>query len=215
MKTDVLENISDEQLEEILKQRQANKAKERNNKRVSYEALKEDTINRLIEKALEINSAFVFFKAIAFGDMQAIYALLQEYSTRYEDGEGNFRIENADKTLMIEYSRQDRGGFDERSAQGEKHIIDFVNKQFAGDPTTKKLILSLLERKKGSLDINLVQKLYTMEDDYQDENWKEGIRLIKESWNASESKDYIRFKRKVNGEYKLINLNFASVGYTI
>lgn len=211
--TEVLDQLTDEQLENLLKQRQAKKASELNEKRASYESLKETTLADLCQRAIGISSELAYFKAKAFGDMQALYALLQEYSARHSDGEGNFSIESADGNFKIEYSRQGRGGFDERSVQAEKHIIDFVNKQFAGDPTTRKLIMSLLERKKGALDINLVQKLYSMENDYQDENWQHGIRLLKESWNDSESKDYIRFKRKVKTEWKLINLNFASIGF--
>lgn len=211
MTTTTVDELTDEQLEALLKERQAKKALEVNQKRTSYESLKEETINALCRWALEVSDDLMVFKINAFNDMQALYALLQDYSARHADGEGNFSIESADGNFKIEYSRQERGGFDERSIQAEKHIIDFVNKQFAGDPTTRKLIMSLLERKKGALDINLVQKLYSMENDYQDENWQQGIRLLKESWNPSESKDYIRFKQKVNNEWKLINLNFASI----
>jgi hypothetical protein len=208
-----LQELSDEQLEAILKERQQKKAQERLDKRKSYEALKEQAIQGLCKGAITVNELIGAFKKKAFGDMQALYSLLQEYSQRHADGDGNFTIDSADGQFRIEYSRQGRGGFDERADQGQKHIIDFLNRQFVGDPVTKKLILSLLERTKDSLDINLVQKLYSMEDDYEDYHWKEGIRLLKESWNPTESKDYIRFKQKVNGEFKLINLNFASVAF--
>jgi len=209
--TATLDELTDEQLEALLNQRRENKAREQSEKRTAYEGLKEQVIKSLCMSAIDVNRALWAFKVHAFSEMTALYALLQEYSQRHADGDGNFTIESADKAFKIEYSRQERGGFDERSVQAEKHIIDFVNKQFAGDPTTHKLITSLLERKKGALDINLVQKLYSMEDAYQDENWLAGIRLLKESWNPSESKDYIRFYQKVKTEYKLINLNFASV----
>ncbi|WP_295675678.1 DUF3164 family protein [uncultured Mucilaginibacter sp.] len=209
--TATVDELTDDQLEALLNQRRASKAREQNEKRTAYEGLKEETIAGLCGVAIHMNSLLRAFKKTAFEDMQTLYALLQEYSQRHADGDGNFTIESADKAFRIEYSKQERGGFDERSVQAEKHIIDFVNKQFAGDPTTHQLITSLLERKKGALDINLVQKLYSMEDAYQDENWQAGIRLLKESWNPSESKDYIRFYQKVKTEWKLINLNFASV----
>jgi hypothetical protein len=211
MTTLTANELTDEQLEALLEERRIKKAEDRNQKRKAYEELKESALHSLCISAIQLSHQLAYFKSIAFKEMQTLYELLQEYSSRHEDGEGNFSIENAEKTLKIEYSRQQNGGFDERSKQAEKHIIDFVNKQFENDKTTKKLITNLLERKKDTLDVKLVQKLYSMEDDYQDENWREGIRLLKESWNPSESKDYIRFKHKVNGEYKLINLNFASV----
>ena len=70
--------------------------------------------------------------------------------------------------------------------------------------------MSLLERKKGDLDIQLVQKLYSMEDRFDDENWREGIRLLKESYSYNHSKDYLSFfKKGNNNEWEGINLNFS------
>jgi transposase InsO family protein len=67
-------------------------------------------------------------------------------------------------------------------------------------------------RKKGELDINLVQKLYAMEDRFQDENWKRGIELLKESYSFSHSKDYIGFEVKNDkGEWLPINLQFSNI----
>lgn len=206
-----LEQLTDEQLEAMLADRKRKKEEAESLKRQSYETLKEETISNLVEMALNVNTALVAFKSAAFQEMKALYSILKEYSKRHEDGEGNFTIENAENNLKIVYSRQNQGYFDERANQAEKHIIDFVNSQFAGDPRTKKLITGLLERKKGALDIKLVQKLYKMEADYDDQNWKDGIKLLKESWKDSDSKDYIRFFTKQNGEYKLINLSFSSI----
>ena len=72
--------------------------------------------------------------------------------------------------------------------------------------------MSLLERKKGELDIQLVQKLYAMENRFQDENWKRGIELLKESFQSSHSKDYINFEqRNASGEWQNINLQFSNL----
>jgi len=84
--------------------------------------------------------------------------------------------------------------------------------KFENDVDTKDLVMSLLERKKGELDINLVQKLYAMEDRFQDENWKRGIELLKESYSFSHSKDYIGFEVKNDkGEWLPINLQFSNI----
>lgn len=203
--------LTDDQLEAILQQRRAEKAKEAQLKRQAYENIKESTILSLCAQAEQVSRQLADFKVHAFEDMTALYNLLQEYSKRHKDGKGNFEIENADCTYRIEFNRQERGYFDERSNQAEKHIIEFVNRQFAGDPTTHKLITSLLERKKGALDIKLVQKLYAMETEYTDENWTEGIKLLKESWKPAETKDYIRFFKKVNGVYQIIKLAFSAL----
>jgi hypothetical protein len=213
MNTETLEfdQYTDEQLEAALEARQAKKAAEQSQKRKAYEALREDTIVCACEAALDYHKALKFFKSKVFADSETLYTLLQEYSNRHTDGDGNFGVESKDGRFKLSYSRQKLGFFDERSVQGTAHIMDFVNRQFSGDPATRKLITLALEKTDGKLDIKQVQKLYTMENDYDDFNWKEGIKLLKESWTPSESKDYIRFYQKVKGEYKLINLNFASI----
>ncbi|WP_417366827.1 DUF3164 family protein [Flavobacterium beibuense] len=178
--------------------------------RIAYETLKTETVETLCLKAIELNGGLIAFKKLAFDSMQTVWELLKEYSARHNDGKGNFKIEHGD--FRVSYKRQGRPTFDERSHQAEKHIIDFVNSKFEDDKDTRDLIMSLLERKAGELDINLIQKLYQMENRFNDENWKKGIELLKESYSYSHSKDYINFEqRDKNGEWQGISLQFSNL----
>ena len=205
-----LSQLSPEELQAELDRRNADIIAGKQRQRKAYEDLKEQTIISLCTGALTINETLKAFKLKAFEDMQTIYEMLKEYSSRHADGKGNFRIEH--ENYRVSYKRQGKPTFDERSHQAEKHIIDFVNSKFENDVDTKDLVMSLLERKKGELDINLVQKLYAMEDRFQDENWKRGIELLKESYSFSHSKDYIGFEVKNDkGEWLPINLQFSNI----
>lgn len=198
------------QLEAELKEARENERIEKLSHRKAYEDLKDETVLRLVARAHRINLMMTDFKKDAFDDMQTVYAILQEYSSRHADGKGNFRLEYED--MRVTYKRQGKATFDERSHQAEKHIIDFVNSKFANDMDTRDLIMSLLERKKGELDIHLVQKLYAMENRFNDSNWTRGIELLKESYQYSHSKDYVNFeKRDENGQWRTINLQFSSI----
>ncbi len=205
-----LSQLSPEELQAELDRRNADIIAGKQRQRKAYEDLKEQTIISLCTGAITINETLKAFKLKAFEDMQTIYEMLKEYSSRHADGKGNFRIEHGN--YRVSYKRQGKPTFDERSHQAEKHIIDFVNSKFENDVDTKDLVMSLLERKKGELDINLVQKLYAMEDRFQDENWKRGIELLKESYSFSHSKDYIGFEVKNDkGEWLPINLQFSNI----
>lgn len=205
-----LSQLSPEELQAELDRRNADIIAGKQRQRKAYEDLKEQTIISLCTGAITINETLKVFKLKAFEDMQTIYEMLKEYSSRHADGKGNFRIEHGN--YRVSYKRQGKPTFDERSHQAEKHIIDFVNSKFENDVDTKDLVMSLLERKKGELDINLVQKLYAMEDRFQDENWKRGIELLKESYSFSHSKDYIGFEVKNDkGEWLPINLQFSNI----
>lgn len=207
---DKLNAMSDADFDQYLKERNEKKAKEKEDKRKAYEALKSDTLVSLSIKAENLHNNLKNFKNEAFDSMQTLYKCLQEYSERYADGKGNFMIAN--DTYKISYKKQGKGTFDERADQAEKHIVEFLNNRYSGDEDTKDLIMSLLERKNGDLDINLVQKLYQMEDRFQDKNWQLGIELLKESYKYQHSKDYITFDKKNNtGEWQAITLQFSKI----
>ena len=210
MSTIDINQLSTEELEAALAKKKEAERQERENQRKSYESLKKETIEDLAPVAEELSLSILRFRDKAFTQLGSLYELLQDYSKRHQDGKGNFKIENEE--FKIIFKRQGKGTFDERSEQAEKHIIDFLNTKYDGDLDTKDLILSLMERKKGDLDINMIQKLYSMEDRFDDENWREGIRLLKESYSFRHSKDYISFfKKGRNNQWEGINLNFSSI----
>ena len=202
--------LTDEEFELEAKRRQTEKNRKKLEAEKSYNSLKEDTLTDLCNQALHLNNHLKIFKEKTFNDLNTIYELLQEYSDRHKDGKGNFKIDN--QTFRISYKKQGKPSFDERSVQAEKHIIDFLTTRYSGDKDTKDLIMSLLERKKDELDINLIQKLYQMEDRFDNEHWKKGISLLKESYSYSHSKDYIRFEKKdEKGSWETINLQFSNI----
>lgn len=206
-----IEDISIDELKSILAKKEAEESNKKAIARKAYEELKDNTIRELVPAAQKLSEQLSQFKQRAFSDMDALYEILCSYSKRHADGKGNFSVEVA-SGMKITYKRQESGFFDERSQQAEKHIIDFVNSYYRDHDRTKELITSLLERKKGSLDIRLVQKLYSMETAFDDKNWHEGIRLLKESWQPSETRSYITFELKgKDGKWESINLNFASL----
>lgn len=206
--TNILKVLTIEELEAEIQQRKQAEAETRELKRHEYESLKDMVINDLVPQAEKLSEALMKFKQTAFSDMGTLFDLLKDYSKRHEDGKGNFKIES--DSAKIQFKRQGKGTFDERSHQAEMHIIDFLSSKYKGDLDTKDLIMSLLERKNGALDILLVQKLYSMEDRFDDNNWREGIRLLKESYSFSLSKDYVSFfKKNERNEWVSINLNFS------
>jgi hypothetical protein len=203
----VLNELSTEELEQLLNNRKAAEKGQRDQERQSYETLKEDTILKLCATANTLSEQLTAFKKQSFEEAGALYELLQKYSKRHADGKGSFTVKSADGSIVMSLKRQELGTFDERSVQAEKHIKDFIMHKFNGDADAKDMILGILERKKGYLDIKQIQRLYAMENRFDDTNWKEGIKLLKESWQPSNSKEYLSFT--VNG--KPILLDFASI----
>jgi hypothetical protein len=207
MTATAVQELSTADLQAILDERLKAEKKQREEERNSYENIKEETILNLAAQANAIHEKLKAFKEKAFADANTLYELLQQYSKRHADGKGSFTVQTADGIIKMSLKRQQLGKFDERSVQAEKHIKDFILNKFGGDADVKDMIMGILERKKGYLDINQIQRLYAMENRFDDVNWKEGIKLLKESWQPSQTKDYLMF----TVDNKPIVLDFASI----
>jgi len=205
-----IEDFSEEQLESLLKQKRLQKQLDAEKKKQNYEILKNETIEKQAFLAIELQERMLSFKEEALKEMDAIYDLLQDYSERHRDGKGNFSIENDNYRII--YRNRTIMEFDERADQAKLHILDFVNSKWDGDDDTRELILNLLNRPNGTLDVRDIQKLYKMENRFDNENWRIGLKLLKESYNQRDTKSYIRFEKKLaDGSYQPIVLNFASL----
>lgn len=205
-----LTKLSAEERAILIQQAKELEAKESKQRREAYEEMKMDAIVSLITMAKDINKELTEFKKHSFDTMDALYELLKEYSGRHAEGKGNFKIEF--DNLKVEYNKQGKGSYDERATEAEKYIFDFIESRYSGDEGTKEFILSLLERKKGELDPDNIQKLYKYEGKFNDPNFSKACELFRESYQYSHSKDYIRFYEKdERGQWKNILLQFSAV----
>lgn len=207
--------LSTRDLEKALAQRKAQENAEREARRSEYETEKDELINTLGTTAIATADTLRTFKQSAMENVRGFRAKLLEYGQlrKGEANKGNFEIKN--DSFKITFSSQVRKCFDERSELAEeklkKFLGSFVKKR---DKDLHDLVLSLLERnpKSGDLDISNIQRLYKLEDRFDNDDWREAIRLFKESYNPDGTAYYVRFfnKDEQNG-WQLINLNFASI----
>ncbi|MFK7033165.1 DUF3164 family protein [Flavobacterium oreochromis] len=198
------------ELRKELKEAEIFERKEAETRRLNYESIKNATVSELCNKALELSKSIASFKKESFDEMNALHEILKDYSQRHANGLGNFRVKYGN--FRVNYKKQGRPTFDEKSTEAEGFIKDFVTSKFENDDDVKDLIISLLERKNGEFDINLIQKLYKMEDRFDDVNWKKGIKLMKESYSYEFSKDYVTFEQKgKEGKWEQILLSFSNI----
>ena len=205
-----LSQLSAEERAALIEQAKELDAKEREERKQAYEQMKTDAIVGLITVAKDINERLTEFKQHSFETMDTLYDLLKEYSGRHAGGKGNFSVEF--ENFKVDYSRQGRGSYDERATEAEKYIFDFIESRYSEDEGTKEFILSLLERKKGELDPDNIQKLYKYESKFADPNFSKACELFRESYQYNHSKDYIRFYEKdEHGKWQNILLQFSAI----
>lgn len=207
--------LSASELEQLLKQKKEAEAAEAAKKRADYEHERDVLINLLGSEAAQAHIVLRELKCLAMLRLKEFRARMLEYGDIKggEKNKGTFQIEN--ENFKILFSTQVRKKFDERSETAEEHLKLFLNSFVKKrDQKLHKFIMGLMERnsKTGDLDIDNINRLYAMENDFDDDNWKKAIALFKESYNPTETAEYVRFYRKNdNGGWDLINLQFSGV----
>lgn len=201
-----------EEIEAIAAQKRAEANDKKQKAREAYETLRDEAISKMISYALSLNEQLTGFKNSSFEMIETLYKMLQEHSDRHANGKGNVTLDTADGKYRVVYKRSDNTRFDERATQAEAHILDFLTSEYPEGSNTSKLIRSLLERKKGALDKNLVLKLIGMKNDFNNEHWHKGIELLQESIVPDNTKFYAEYYyRSDDGEWCPILLNFAKL----
>lgn len=201
-----------EELKALTAQREQSELSEKQKAREAYESLRDDSITSMVSYAIQLNESLKGFKKSSFEVIETLYKMLQEHSNRHAQGKGNVTLDTADGQFRVVFKRSDNTRFDERATQAEAHILDFLTSEYPEGSNTSKLIRSLLERKKGQLDKNLVLKLIGMKNDFDNEHWKMGIDLLQESIVPDETRFYAEyFYRSDDGEWLPIVLNFAKL----
>lgn len=217
MSTIDLTQLSAEQRKELMdqlaKQEEAEKKKlEREQKK--YEAEKYSYVKTMFAKAAEAHKVLFDLKEELTEGMDAHAVKLANYGKIRKNSKGGFQIESEDNTQRIKRIRDTEPTWDERATKAESLIKDFlmdtVKKR---DKKTFEMLMIFLERNKnGDLELSRVMDLLQFEDNYDDVRWKEGLRLLKQSYrNVLKGFGYLFQQKGADGKWKSLVLNFSSI----
>jgi len=209
-----ISKMSTKELEAYLKKRKASEAKRLEAERKAYEEARDQKVFDMIITAKNLSRELAEFKQFCHIEMDQQNSKLNEYGKIRSNSKGGFMLKNADDTLRVIRRRDTEPSWDERARKGEALIKDFL-----ADTIKKKdlklyeILIGFLERNQnGDLEYSRVMDLYKHEEKYDDERWKEGLRLMKESFSNHFKAYGYEFKhRDENGQWHSILLNFSSL----
>lgn len=202
------------ELEQMLANRKkAERAKEEKEK-ATYEKDRDQMVEKVLLTASALFRELGEFKTYCHIEMEKQAVKLSEYGKVRSNSKGGFSVTNSDDTMRITRRRDTEPVWDERSGKAVELI-----KEFLGDAIKKRdtkmhdILMSFLERNaNGDLEYGRVMDLYKHEDKFDDPRWKEGLKLIKESF-SNHLKGYgYEFKMKgADGKWQNLYLNFSSL----
>lgn len=207
--------LSTQELEQLLKKRKATEAKRLEKERAEYEADRDKKVFDMLITAKNLSRELAEFKQYCHIEMDKQSIKLTEYGKIRSNSKGGFMLKNGDDTLRVTRRRDTEPSWDERAVKGESLIKDFL-----ADTIKKKdlklyeILIGFLERNQnGDLEYSRVMDLYKHEEKYDDPRWREGLRLMKESFsNHFKAYGYeFKMRNEATGKWENVLLNFSSL----
>ena len=215
---EAVKDMSVEDLERALAKKKQVENQSKNQRRKEYESTRDDVVLKLVGRAKQQNLVLKAMKEEADVECSFIYDLMKEYGDLNNGNQGSFTVKTSDGKFKITRKNQKQKGFDERAIIAEKklrlYLISFIKERDnTGGRKMYKLAMSLLERNaSGDLDVNLVSRLYKMEDEFGDADYSAIMGLFRESYVENSTATYFQFfEKQPNGRYENIELAFSKL----
>lgn len=206
--------LSIEEMEALLKKKKEQQRKKREAEKLAYEANRDKAVQQLLNKAKQLNTELEAFKKQCHVVMDEQAIKLAEYGAMRSNSKGGFKIDSACGTMRVARRRDTEPSWDERSQKAieliKGFLFDTVKKR---DQKLYEILMSFLERNKnGDLEYSRVMDLIKHEDKFDDDRWKEGLKLIRESFSNHLRGYGYEFKTKdASGKWNNIGLTFSSL----
>lgn len=210
-----IDQLSNEELEKVIDHRKKAEKAKAEKERKDYETSRDSDAVSLFENADYLGTQLNLFKEECHKILQKHQEKLNEYGSIRSNSKGGFSMVSTDKKIKIRRRRDTQPSWDERSTKAleliHAFLNDFVKKR---DQKMFEILMGfLVKNKKGDLEYSSVMNLLQHEDKFDDNRWKEGLRLIKESY-SSYLKGYqydFEFLNEISGKYEKIELNFSAL----
>ncbi len=210
-----IDQLSNEELEQVIDHRKKSEKAKAEKERKDYELSRDTDAISLFQHGDYLAAQLRLFKEQSHEILQKHQEKLNEYGSIRSNSKGGFSMVTSDKKIKIRRRRDTMPSWDERSTKAleliHAFLNDFVKKR---DQKMFEILMGfLVKNKKGDLEYSSVMNLLQHEDKFEDNRWKEGLRLIKESY-SSYLKGYqydFEFLNEITGKYEKIELNFSAL----
>ena len=209
-----ISTLSAKELMDLAAKKQKQESAKLEKEKAAYEAKRDEQVFNIITTAKTLARELGEFKTFCHLTMDEQQKALEGYGKINKKSKGGFSITNSDDTFRVTRRRDTEPVWDERASKGTELIKDFL-----GDTIKKRdlklynILIGFLERnEKGDLEYARVMDLYKHESEFDDSRWKEGLRLIKESFSNHLKGFGYEFKIKgADGKWQNLLLNFSSL----
>jgi len=181
-----INKLSEAELQEALRKKQAERQEQQRLARESYEAERDILVKNMVKEAKDLHMKMIGFKAQTITRLENFRDTARKYGDIRSNSKGGFALRNTDQSMKVSYDRNTKSEYDERASLAEDLLREFlVDKVKKRDQKAYRMVTSLLTRNKTTGEFNPVSinSLLAIEDNYSDERWKKSMKLFRESYN--------------------------------
>lgn len=190
-------------------------AAERKRQRESYAAMVDEEIKTTIPILRELSEQIKTVKNTVFGNFETILKMKSEVFGITKDDQRSHTFTTSDSRLRLTLGVNTIDGYRDTVEDGIAMVKGYIQ-SLAKDETSKALVnavLRLLSRDgQGNIKASRVLQLRKMAEETGDEKFIEGVRIIEESYQPTETKKYIRAEYKNDkGAWVIVPLGMTDV----
>ena len=188
----------------------------RRQQRETYAQMVDEELAAAIPELVNLSAGIKTVKDTVFGNFAAIIDMKADLFGTKDGGQYSHTFTNSDSTLRLTLGVNTVDGYRDTVEDGIAMVRGYIE-SLATDDKTQALVsavLRLLSRDgQGNLKASRVLQLRKMAEESGDEQFLEGVKIIEESYQPSETRRYIRAMRKdpKTGAWRNIPLGITDV----
>ena len=195
------------------KAEQEKKARQQQRKenRAMYAQLVDEQVALAIPELMSLSEQIKTVKNTVFGNFKSVLDIKSDImSLTKEGGQHSHTFTTSDGTMRITLGSNTIDAYRDTVEDGIAMVRSYIE-SLAKDDNSRALVnavMRLLARdQKGTLKASRVLQLRKMADESGDETFQEGVRIIEESYQPTETKQYIRAEFKDDKGWHIIPLS--------
>lgn len=174
-------------------------AERRKQQRTDYAAMVDDEVRTTLPVLRELSEQIKTVKSTVFGNFDAILRMKSEVLGLTKDGQRSHTFTTSDSKFRLTLGVNTVDGYRDTVEDGIAMVKGYIQ-SLVKDETSKALVnavLRLLSRDgQGNIKASRVLQLRKMAEETGDERFIEGVQIIEESYQPTETKKYIRAEYK-------------------
>lgn len=174
-------------------------AERRKQQRTDYAAMVDDEVRTTLPVLRELSEQIKTVKSTVFGNFDAILRMKSEVLGLTKDDQRSHTFTTSDSKFRLTLGVNTVDGYRDTVEDGIAMVKAYIE-SLAKDETSKALVnavLRLLSRdQSGNIKASRVLQLRKMAEETGDERFIEGVQIIEESYQPTETKKYIRAEYK-------------------